>query len=140
MSTSSLSDGERRTARLLVEAFNRREPSLLDDVVAPGFVDHAVPPGMSPGVESVKAFIPMLTGALPDFRYEIELEISEGDLLTTYGHASGTMTGSLFGAPPTHRHGRWEEVHIMRMATGRVVEHWDVIDQLALRRALGIPA
>lgn len=31
------------------------------------------------------------------------------------------------------RHGIWPEVHIFRLADGRVVEHWDVIDQLSLR-------
>jgi predicted ester cyclase len=134
-----VTDLDRAAAHRILDAFNLRNPALVDEAVAPAFFDHAVPPGLPPGVESLKRFVGILTEALPDFRFTIELEVTEGDLLVTYGRASGTLTGSLFGSGPTGRRGSWPEVHIFRLADGRVIEHWDVIDQLALRMELGIP-
>jgi predicted ester cyclase len=40
---------------------------------------------------------------------------------------------------PSGRHGSWQETHLFRVVDGRVVEHWDVIDFLAMRLQLGLP-
>jgi predicted ester cyclase len=94
-----ITDADRAAAHRLLDAFNLRNPALVDEAVVASFLDHAVPPGMPPGADSLKRFVGMLTQALPDFRFTIAFEVAEG----------------------------------------RVVEHWDVIDQLALRTQLGIP-
>jgi len=43
----------------------------------------------------------------------------------------------LLPLPPTGRAVTWTEMHICRMADGQLVEHWPVIDQLALLQQLG---
>lgn len=126
-------------ARTMLSVFNGSSLDVLDGVVDPDYVEHALPPGVPPGLDSFKGFVSMFRSALPDFRFDIDLEIADGERVALYGHASGTLHGSLFGGGPTGRHGSWQEVHIFRVANGRVVEHWDVIDFLALRQQLGLP-
>jgi len=134
-----LSDTGRRAPQRLLDAFNRHDPSLIDGAVADDYIEHSAPPGMAEGADALKGFVKMFVSALPDFRFDTELSTEQDDLVMIYGHAEGTLRGPLFGSPPTGRHGRWPEVHIFRIAGGRVTEHWDVIDQLAMRSQLGLP-
>ena len=41
-------------------------------------------------------------------------------------------------ASPTGKNALWTEIHIGRIANGRVTEHWAVIDQLGMLVQLGI--
>ena len=134
-----LSTDAATVARTMLSVFNGANPDVLDDVVDAGYVEHALPPGVPPGLASLKGFVQMFRGALPDFQFEIDLEVTDGEKVALYGHARGTLSGSLFGGGPTGRRGTWQEVHLFRVVDGRVVEHWDVIDHLALRTQLGIP-
>jgi predicted ester cyclase len=52
--------------------------------------------------------------------------------------ASGTMTGEFGGMPATGKRATWTEIHIGRVANGRLVEHWGLVDQLGMLVQLGI--
>ncbi len=130
-----LSDTGRAAPELLLDAFSLHDPSLIETAVADDFAEHSAPPGMTPNKQALQAFVT----ALPGFRFDVDLRTEQGDLVMIYGHAEGTLRGPLFGSPATGRHGRWPEVHIFRVTNGQVTEHWDVIDQLAMRSQLGLP-
>ena len=42
------------------------------------------------------------------------------------------------GIAPTNKHATWTEIHIGRIANGRLTEHWAVVDQLGMLVQLGI--
>jgi predicted ester cyclase len=134
-----LSGTGRAAPELLLDAFNLHDPSLIETAVADDFTEHSAPPGMTPDKQALKAFVQAFVTALPDFRFDVDLRTEQDDLVMIYGHAEGTLRGPLFGSPATGRHGRWPEVHIFRVTGGQVTEHWDVIDQLAMRSQLGLP-
>jgi predicted ester cyclase len=48
------------------------------------------------------------------------------------------MKGDFNGMPATGKRATWTEIHIGRVANGRVAEHWAVIDQLGMLVQLGI--
>ena len=50
----------------------------------------------------------------------------------------GTHTGDFFGIPPTGRRVELPGVHIMRIANGRIAEHWGSNDDLGMMRQLGV--
>ena len=52
--------------------------------------------------------------------------------------ASGTMTGAFAGMPATGKRATWTEIHIGRVADGRVVEHWGLVQELGMLVQLGV--
>jgi predicted ester cyclase len=76
--------------------------------------------------------------ACPGYRLDFSMLIAEDDLVSAIGTASGTNTGPLMGMPPT---GKSFEVpvHITyRIADGKIVEHWMLVDNLAMMQQLGL--
>jgi predicted ester cyclase len=49
-----------------------------------------------------------------------------------------THTGDFFGIPPTGKRVSIDGIHILRIADGRVAEHWGNNDDLGLMRQLGV--
>ena len=128
-----------RTAskRFLDEVINGGNIGLIDELLAPGFVDHQAAPGVPPDREGVKVFMTMFRAAFPDLRYTLEDSVAEGDRVVVRVTARGTMKGEFAGMPPSGKTATWEEVHITRYANGKAVEHWGIIDQLGMLQQLG---
>ena len=70
-----------------------------------------------------------LHAAFGDLRFEIHDEIAEGDRVVQ----RVTMTGRHTGREVAMR-----QVHIWRIADGRIVEHWGSRDDLGLLTQLGL--
>lgn len=52
--------------------------------------------------------------------------------------AKGTQKGEFQGVPATGKQATWSELHIARIANGKVVESWGVTDQLGMMQQLGL--
>jgi len=65
-------------------------------------------------------------------------EIVDGDWVVHRMHVSITLTGEFMGQPPTGRTARFHEVEAARVAEGRIVEMWSVVDRGDVLRQLGI--
>lgn len=50
----------------------------------------------------------------------------------------GTQQGEFAGLPPTHRPVSYVGVNIFRIADGKIVEIWDLLDGLSLWQQLGV--
>jgi predicted ester cyclase len=50
------------------------------------------------------------------------------------------MRGDFQGMPASGKEATWSEIHIVRFADGKVVEHWGVVDQLGMLAQLGFGA
>jgi predicted ester cyclase len=131
-------DTEKMVERIPLEVFNNGNFGLLDEILATDYVDHVLQPGLPPTREGLKQFATALKTAFPDFRYTIEDYFESGDRIVQRLTASGTMKGDFLGMPATGKRATWTEIHIGRVANGRVAEHWGVIDQLGMLVQLGI--
>jgi predicted ester cyclase len=47
------------------------------------------------------------------------------------------MKGDFLGMPASGKEATWSEIHIVRFADGKAVEHWGVVDQLGMLAQLG---
>lgn len=129
------------TARIPNEAFNERRLEVLDELLAPDFINHVEIPGTGSGGEGLKQAAEALLNAFPDLKYTIENQVCEGDYIVHYVTARGTQKGEFMGIAPTGKLATWNEVHIARLEDDKLVEHWGVIDRLALLQQIGaIPA
>jgi predicted ester cyclase len=124
--------------RFWEEAFNGRDLSLLDDLFAEGYVNHAALPGTPPGQAGQAAVMERLWAAFPDARFEIKHLAVDGDVGICIGTMSGTHEGELLGVPPSGRRVEWRMCHMMRFdGEGRALEHSAIRDDLGLMRQMG---
>ena len=121
--------------RRFVEAYNKGDLDLLDDLLAPDYFDHT----NQVGPEGLKQLIKMAFKAFPDYHETIEEIIAEGDkvwIRVTIN--TGAHTGEFMGLAPTGKKLTAEMVDIIRVANGKLVEYRDVTDRLDFLRQLGV--
>lgn len=89
-------------------------------------------------MEGTKAFTGMYRSAFPDTKMTIDLQIAEGDKVTTRWTAHGTHKGELMGIPATGKQVTITGVGIDRIAGGRIVETWGEFDLMGMMQQLGV--
>ena len=133
-------DIKRMTDRIPLEVLNNDNFGLIDEIVATDFVEHDPQPGMPPTREGLKQTLQALKTAFPDLRYTIEDSLESGDKIVHRLTGTGTMKADYMGMPATGKRATWTEIHIGRVANGRLAEHWGLVDQLGLLVQLGVVA
>jgi predicted ester cyclase len=124
--------------RLMVDDISAGNPAVAAEIIHPDFYDHTNPPGMQHGLEGHNAIVALFHAAFSDMQWHIKDMISEGDKVVFRSTMEATHTGDFFGIPPTGTHVNVDGVHILRIADGRVAEHWGNNDDLGLMRQLGV--
>lgn len=76
--------------------------------------------------------------AFPDLRMEVLHLVAEDDLVAAFVRYEGTHSGTWFGYPATGKRMSVDEMMFFRFESGRLVEGWEVDDQLSMRTQLGI--
>jgi predicted ester cyclase len=117
---------------------NRGTIAAVDEIAAPTFVNHSAPPGVPSDREGVKQITLLFRRAFPDGAMTVEDMIAEGDTVATRKTFRGTHQGEFMGIPPTGRRVAIELIDVVRVVDGRVVEHWNVVDNLGLLQQLGV--
>lgn len=124
--------------RIPLEALNQNRFEVIDEVLSPDYVERIPQPGVSPTKEGFKQSAKALKTAFPDLRYTVEEAIECGDKIVHRLTATGTMSGEFNGTPATGKRATWTEIHIGRVANGKLVEHWGLVDQLGMLVQLGV--
>lgn len=114
-------------ARFYDEVLNEGRLNLLDELLAPDFVEHGSPP-IPPGIEGFRAFVTRIGSAFEDFTFTVEDWIATGDRVVARGAAAGTHRGDFLGFAATGRRVTWTAIHIWRVADGRLAERWAEAD------------
>src|ERR671911_487653 len=110
-------DGVNGMRRFWEEAFNGRDVSLLDDLIADDYVNHAALPGTPPGPAGQAAVLERLWAALPDARFEITQLAVDGDVVICIGTMSGTRV------PRRRLPRRSSRSRTCRLRTARATRH-----------------
>lgn len=132
-------DPESVVRRLIEEGFNQGRLEVCDELTAPSLAEHQdFGPDHAPGPEGVKAVVASLRRAYSDFHLEIEHLVVDGDLVWLHMKGSGTNDGPFMGNPPTGRAMHIDVFDLIRVADGRMVEHWGVPDRLGALVQLGL--
>ena len=80
----------------------------------------------------------MFRQAFPDSYFTIEDMMAEGEKVATRKTFHGTHQGESMGILPTGQQVSMGLIDIVRIADGRVVEHWSMADNLGMMQQLGI--
>ena len=97
--------------------FNKRDYAAAERFWSPHYVQHSA--HIAPGRDGLFNLIKRLP---PTLQYEPGTIVAEGDVVIVHGRFSG------LGLPVN-----WIAADILRIENGRLVEHWDVIQDEATR-------
>ena len=123
------------------ELHNKGNFSIVDDYVEPDVVSHDPFPGQAEGSKGLKKTMKMFRTAFPDMQVVIHDMIAEEDKVMTKFTVRGTHQGYFMDIAPSGKSISYEEVVILRLQNGKIVEHWAVADALSMMQQLGaIPA
>lgn len=124
--------------QVVEEIFNRGNMSRADELLSPDFVEREeLPPGIPRDREGVKQLTIMMRSAFPDFKATIDDIVAEGDKVVVRQTWSGTHKGEFMGIPPTGKSVSFGVIDIIRIAGGKFVEHWGVMDSMGMMQQLG---
>jgi predicted ester cyclase len=124
--------------RALEEVVNQGKLDLIDELVAPNFVDHTPLPGLPPNREGVRQTIKMLREAFPDLHVTSEELVAEGDMVVSRQSTRGTHKGEFLGVPPTEKEVTWTGILMFRTSEGKIVDQWLEQDVMGLMQQLGV--
>jgi predicted ester cyclase len=134
-------ESEALLRRITEEIWNGRELSLVDELIAEGFVDHIDMPGLDgTGRDRYLASVKLMHTAFSDYHEHIELVVADDEHAVSYVRLTGTHDGDLMGLPPTGRAIDMRAMGILRFAGGQAVERWGIGDNLAQMQQLGLLA
>ena len=110
--------------------------NVAEELLSAGFVDHTPFPGFGSTREDVKRLFHTLRAAFPDLHAEIHEQLSHAGRVATCKTFHGTHLGSFLGLPPTGKTVSIRVIDIVRVESGRIAEHWNVVDVEGLMRQL----
>lgn len=125
--------------RFLEQGWGEGDLAVVDALIAPTAV-HPYYREYPPGPEGFRQSILAPRRTLPDLRIVIDDLFAEGDRVVTRYTWHGTDRGGWPGMSPTGTRVTTTGMDIYRVADGQIVEHWTVLDELALRQQLGLVA
>lgn len=111
--------------------------SLIDELFHPDYVGHT-PGNPDVGFEQFKAAFGNFRSTFSDTKVDIEHQVADDGMVVSHITVSGTHTGPLMGIPPTGNHVSYQGVEIVRIADGKIVEFWGVLDMLTMLQQLGV--
>ena len=120
--------------RKITEAVNTQNLSLLDELMAPDYIDHTY---QSQNREASKQVFTRLYTGIPDWHSTIEDIIAEGDKVWVRFTGTGTHKGDFRGLAPTGKKVTFKGVQIWRLIDGKVVSKDSILDLLDALRQLG---
>jgi hypothetical protein len=98
-------------ARRWFEIGNAKDPSALDDILAPDFVNHTPPPGMPGNREGYRQFYACIV--------------------------RGTHTGDLMGVPPSGNEVSMRAITIDQVQGDKIVAQGELADNLTMMQQIG---
>jgi predicted ester cyclase len=118
-----MSDENKAVVRQFFEkVINAANPDRANEFVTSNYVEHQQLPGAEgrQGIEVAKAFLAMMGGAFPDYSFDIEDLVAEGDKVVARVIVSGTHRGELMGLAPTDKRVRTGGIEVFRFEGGKM--------------------
>ena len=125
--------------RVSGEIFGQGRIDVVDELLAPDFVDHDPLPGLPPDREGVKQVVQLFRSAFPDFEVELLHTVVEGDKAVDHIASTGTHLGTFMGVAPTGiRISTSAIVLSLLNAEGQIAARWQRFGAAQLLQQLGV--
>jgi len=123
--------------RWVEEVWNQGNMMAINEVVAAGIVQHVPPLADLQGIDVLKQYVAMQRAAIPDGRFSEDELIEEGDKVVIRWTYRGTHKGEFWGVAGTGLPLEATGTSTLRIAHGKVAEHWGYWDSLGWMQRVG---
>src|SRR5260370_37330781 len=130
----SLEKNKALARRYQEEVWGKGDLALIDELLAPEFIDHSLPAGMDPSFAGAKRAVQGALDAFPDGQWTVEDLIAEGDKVTIRWKMDATHEHAFRCIAPGGKPVMVTGITILRIAGGKIVERWVNWDSMALRQ------
>lgn len=125
------------TRLFIEEAFNKGNLSIIDEIVHPDY-RYRSPGSEMNGIAELKSFISDFRKGFPDLNLKIDEQIIDRDKACTCFTLTGTHMEAFMGVPATKQQVEVHGIVVSRFQDNKIVEDWEVLDQLGLLTQLGV--
>ncbi len=130
---------ESRYRRLVEDVMNDGRIDAVGELVSrDAVVSRAGEPEPLRGPDGITARVQSYRTAFSDHHLEVESVLTAGTQLVARWTMTGTHDGPFEGVEPTGVGVSVDGVHVVRVENGAIVELWELLDTLTLRRQLGM--
>jgi steroid delta-isomerase-like uncharacterized protein len=133
----NVTDNTALVRRFIDDVFVARREDAIERLLHEDFVGHTWGP-RPVGRDFLGGAIARVNAGLSDVSMTIEDTVAEGDRVAVRLTSRARHTGDFMGAPATGHSYEIEEMHLFRIADGRIAEHWHVADIAGMFRQLGV--
>jgi predicted ester cyclase len=106
------------------EVWSKGNVAVVDELLAPDFVDRSLLPGQGPSREGYKRSITEFRAAFSFADLTIEDQIAEGDMVVTKFSTRCIHRGEFLGVPPGGEVGVYSSIRIHRIVGSRITDEW----------------
>jgi predicted ester cyclase len=121
--------------RFIEGVFVEQDPKAVDELAADDFTAHTFG-DLPPGREPLKEAMQRAGEGVSDPKFEIRDVIAEKDRVAVRLTTHARHTGTFMGVEPSGNEYSIDEIHILRLEDGKVVEHWHEFDKQRLMQQL----
>ena len=119
------------------ELWNKRNLSILDEVYSPEILSRG--PSMElHNLDELKNMCNVFVSAFHDTKITIKDQIAKDDTVVTRFDFEGVHKGEFAELPPTGKKIKIAGVSITRLVKDKIVDEWEVFDELGLMQQLGM--
>ena len=123
---------------LWYEAFDQKNPALLDRILAKDWVDIPPAPDQPAGPEGAKQILVQLGTTFPDLKIKIEDILQDGNKVVVRSTITGTQKGPLLGFPAKNRSMSIQATDIHEFKDGKILRTWHTEDWMTGLHQLGV--
>ncbi|HVO72991.1 MAG TPA: ester cyclase [Ignavibacteriaceae bacterium] len=118
----------------MMQVFDKGDIAALDTMLTDDVVDHQLDTMYikKTGKEGVKEMFQYFDKAVNGKHTTIHSMAVSGDTVMVFSTTVGTWVDSLMGMPPTNKEIKFPGVDIIRVANGKIAEHWGFLDMAAM--------
>jgi steroid delta-isomerase-like uncharacterized protein len=134
---------KRIVLKFIEELWNKRRLELAHELFDENCITHQLrvgndPAGAPRGPEAMKRHVADWLASFPDIHFTVEQMLAEGDRVMTQCHALATHSATWLGIPATGKAIKIQMFMVHRIARGRIVEDWVLVDSLGVFQQLGL--
>ena len=131
-------DATMKAVRAFYDFWNTGDETLLQEAIAPNFIDHTLPAGRPQGPQGPAFASRRFRAAVPDLKVTVEKIIVAGDYVTVHMNFTGHFTGRFGQTQGKGQPVPFIATDLVKVENGRITDNWHIEDNLALLQEMGV--